>query len=498
MKRSLKMSILILVVCASIPSVLSAQVDTVWVRRYNGQGNGPDRANALAIDGLGNVYVTGRSLGSGTFYDYATIKYDAAGIEQWVARYNGPGNADDEAYDLAIDNQGNVFVTGCSHGSGTSLDFATVKYDPSGVEQWVARYNGSGNDTDYARCIAVDGQGNVCVAGVSCDSSANDVFMTIKYNSSGYEQWKATYFSCPSIYDSYFNGAQALAIDAQGNIHVAGESNGHPTTIKYFPNGDTVWAREYVGGEFWGGRADCLAIDDSANVYIAGSFSHGYSHHDFLMIKYDPDGDTVWTNAQCHTYSNILLREGNNIAVDNSQNISVINSDYLVKFYPNGDTAWQRYNDFFFMNALAMDDAGAAYVTGGISGSYGRTMKYNSTGEQQWTGDYFNLGSFESVVVDDNGCVYVTGGSYTPISSSYDYVTIKYAQTTAITGEKIFHDEHTFPTTTIFSGPLQLPVGRTCRVFDIAGRVVEPSKIQPGIYFVEIDGEVVQKVIKIR
>ncbi len=51
---------------------------------------------------------------------------------------------------------------------------------------------------------------------------------------------------------------------------------------------------------------------------------------------------------------------------------------------------------------------------------------------------------------------------------------------------------------TIFSGPLQLPEGKECKVFDITGRVVEPDKMRPGIYFLEIDNKIVQKVIKIR
>ena len=51
---------------------------------------------------------------------------------------------------------------------------------------------------------------------------------------------------------------------------------------------------------------------------------------------------------------------------------------------------------------------------------------------------------------------------------------------------------------TIFRGPLQLPVGRKCKVFDITGRVVEPTTITRGIYFIEIDNEIVQKVIKVR
>jgi YVTN family beta-propeller protein len=51
---------------------------------------------------------------------------------------------------------------------------------------------------------------------------------------------------------------------------------------------------------------------------------------------------------------------------------------------------------------------------------------------------------------------------------------------------------------TIFSGPLRLPEGKKCRVFDITGRVVAPDKISPGIYFIEIDGDITRKVVKVR
>src|SRR4030066_122416 len=86
-----------------------------WVASYNGPGNYDDYASALAVDASGNVYVTGRSW-SGTSYDYATIKYDSNGDTLWVRRYNGPGNGFDEAIALAVDNSGNVYVTGHSTG----------------------------------------------------------------------------------------------------------------------------------------------------------------------------------------------------------------------------------------------------------------------------------------------------------------------------------------------------------------------------------------------
>ena len=114
-----------------------------WVASYNGPGNALDFADAIAVDSSGNVYVTGESYGLDSARDYATIKYNSTGQEQWVARYNGPANYDDEARAIALDGSANVYVTGYSYGVGDAgIDYATIKYNSAGQQQWVARYNG--------------------------------------------------------------------------------------------------------------------------------------------------------------------------------------------------------------------------------------------------------------------------------------------------------------------------------------------------------------------
>src|ERR1019366_6461219 len=152
-----------LVIILLLPALTRAETAVqAWVQRYNGPGN---EASAVAVDGSNNVIVTGYSDGGGYNYDYATIKYSSAGVPLWTNRYNGPGNSDDYGQAVAVDGNGDVIVTGYSYGTASDLDYATIKYSSVGVPLWTNRYNGPGNGADYAVAVAVDGSNNVIVTG---------------------------------------------------------------------------------------------------------------------------------------------------------------------------------------------------------------------------------------------------------------------------------------------------------------------------------------------
>ncbi len=355
--------------------------DTAWVRRYDGPVNSDDYAYAMAIDGSGNVYVTGKSVGSGTDFDYATIKYYPDGDTAWLRRYNGPGNYYDYAYAIAIDGSGNVYVTGLSVGSGSSgPDYATIKYNPDGDTAWVRRYDGPASSGDEAHAIAVDDSGNVYVTGWSQGSGTNDDYATIKYDANGETAWVRRYDGPASINDY----AIALAVDDSGNILVTGFGVGIGTnydyaTIKYYPNGDTAWLRRYNGpSSDW---TYAIAVDSSGNVYVTGHSWGIGTDLDYATIKYYPNGDTAWVrryDGPGNSYD-----EAHAMAVDSSGNVYVTGMslgsgtdwDYAtLKYFPNGDTAWvRRYNgpgnNLDGANAIAVDGSGNVYVTGGSYGS---------------------------------------------------------------------------------------------------------------------------------
>lgn len=102
--------------------------ETIWTRRYRGP-IGHDIPETLAVDPRGNVVVTGRSDGYPTLEahgrDYLTLKYDSMGRHLWTARYDG--GAFDEARNVILDQNGNVYVVG----NGPLL-----KYNPDGFEVW--------------------------------------------------------------------------------------------------------------------------------------------------------------------------------------------------------------------------------------------------------------------------------------------------------------------------------------------------------------------------
>src|ERR1039457_7084310 len=154
-----------LVIFLLLPPLTRAETAVqAWVQRYNGPGN---EAYAVAVDGSNNVSVTGYSYGSGSSDDYAIIKYSSAGVPLWTNRYNGPGNGGDFAYAAAVDSSNNVIVTGYSDGGGYNHDYATIKYSSAGVPLWTNLYNGPGNGGDFAYAVAVDTSNNVIVTGYS-------------------------------------------------------------------------------------------------------------------------------------------------------------------------------------------------------------------------------------------------------------------------------------------------------------------------------------------
>jgi Beta-propeller repeat len=152
-----------------------------WTNHYDGTVHGDDQAVAVALDNGGNVIVAGRSEGVGTKYDYLTIKYSSSGVPLWTNRYGGPLHGYDFVQAVAVDGSGNVFVTGYSTGLYPPGDIATIAYSPAGISLWTNRYNASLQSFGPGADVKVDASGNVFVTG---HDDALGSYVMLKYSSS--------------------------------------------------------------------------------------------------------------------------------------------------------------------------------------------------------------------------------------------------------------------------------------------------------------------------
>jgi len=440
--------VILVLLCISLFSLpVFAQVDTAWVRRYNGPGNSTDRARALVVDASGNLYVTGYTMTAAAGYDYLTIKYSSGGDQLWARTYNGPANGNDLAYAIALDGSGNVYVAGGSGG-----DYGLVKYDPSGNELWDTTYNGPGNGNDEAYAIAVDLTWDfILVTGRSWGVETLYDYATIKYDSEGQALWEKRYDG--PIHQG--DVARGVAVDASGCVYVTGDIHGGITgfdylTLKYHFLGVPLWEKAYNGPGNSADYALAIAVDGSGNIYVTGRSVGSGTNYDYATIKYYPNGDTAWVrryDGPVHWWD-----EGLAIAVDGSGNVYVtggsaqdtqyhpLTFDYAtVKYDSTGSQAWApRYDGPVsgddLARSLAVDANGSVFVTGysvgdGTDRDY-TTIKYRADGTQIWEQRYNGPGNGkdEAYAIAADGCdtVYVTGYSYAAGKTGEDYLTIKY------------------------------------------------------------------------
>ncbi len=352
--------------------------DTLWVRLYNGNGRGDVYGSAIGRDSSGNLYVT-----SFAYRNYVTLKYNPDGDQIWAHPYNGPGNAPFNANAQVVDKDGNVYVTGFSELTSLKNCFTTIKYESGGDTVWVRSFIGNGDSSYIARAIAIDDSGNVYVTG-SMASILSTEYATVKYNSIGDTVW-VRYYSGP---DNDLNEATAICVDDSGGVYVTGTSSGLDhnydyATIKYNRNGDTLWVSRYKSPANWNNFAKAIVPDRLGNVYVSGTSSDSYLNGKYLTIKYKSNGDTAWTRL--YRRQSLSFDKAKAIDVDLMGNVYVCGKSYgedgvtvsaTIKYSSDGDLMWTylnhgRENTSIAPSSLIVDDSNNVIITGTNFGRHG-------------------------------------------------------------------------------------------------------------------------------
>jgi uncharacterized delta-60 repeat protein len=422
----------------------------LWTNRYNGPGDIWDQANAIAVGANGNVYVTGYSNGGVSSGDYATIAYSSEGVPLWTNRYNELGGSDESASSVAIDANGNVYVTGYSSATNGYSDYATIAYSSVGIPLWTNRYNGPGNNRDQANAVTVGTSGNIYVSGFSYSSSSSSSsdYATIAYSGVGVPLWT-------NRYNGPGNGgdfANALGGDANGNVYVIGTSsatNGYSdfATIAYSGAGMPLWTNRYDGLGNKTDQANAVATGTNGNIYVTGFATTSGGSADCATIAYSGAGVPLWTNIYNGPGSStdqakaVAVSANGNIYVTGFAIISGGSADYATIAYSgSGVTLWTNLysgpSSTDQATGVAVGANSNVYVTGSsiTSGGYldYATIAYSEAGVPLWTNRYNGPGNYDdratALAVGTSGNVYVTGYSYSSFSSSSsDYATIAYS-----------------------------------------------------------------------
>jgi len=348
---SLSRSLLAVCLVMACQAVRAGCLDQLrWTRTHDGLAHGDDRGYAVAVDSARNVIVAGTESVPGEGKNWLVRKFDPAGELVWERTHNGPAGADDEAFGIAVDGSDNVIVAGSEGTLSEGANWMVRKYDSAGTPLWTVPYNSQGANNDYATAVAVDGSGNVAVAGYEyrTDLGQERDWRVNSYDAGGSLVWSVSYDGAAHSIDM----AYAVAADSSGNVVVAGTevATGYDFLVrKYDSGGNLLWSAAYDSPAHNNDILRGVAVDAGGNVYAAGYELRpdlGESYN-WVLRKYDSGGVLVWSrtynnpNDTDDTVFGMALDPAGNPIVVGTSYVPATNFDLAIrKWSPSGDLLW--------------------------------------------------------------------------------------------------------------------------------------------------------------
>lgn len=311
----------------------------MWAALYDGPGNGFD-SGADVYFANGDVYTSGCSYNANGNSDILTIKYNNNGVQQWanlydynaqlndagvkityysgylhisslvqtdttsyrcgVITYNTSGTlvgtkfstststGIDQVNDMVTDLWGYIYIAGAVPVAGQGYNYDIIKLNSNLGVEWERTYNSASSLDDVATGIKVDDLGNVYVTGYTTTSTEGKNITTIKYNSSGTQQWAEHYNNDDADGD---DAATTMEMNTDGNIFVGGYTMSESNlldfiTIKYDTTGNHIWTITSDGNAHLNDKATNIALDDNEDVIITGVSETSPGTYEYLTVKY--------------------------------------------------------------------------------------------------------------------------------------------------------------------------------------------------------------------
>lgn len=304
--------------------------------------------SASALDAQGNVIVVGNTLVAPGDPDVLVSKYDREGTLLWQQTYGGDANAQDYGVAVTTDGGGNVYVAAAVTNVASLIDIAVLKYEAGGSLVWSTQWNGPANLFDAPSCIALDANGNIYVAGSTYSNPTNPDYTLIKLNAIGTLQWAASY-----DYAGFPDVATGISFDVLMDPVVTGGSATAANAWDYA----TVRYNKLSGSQSGINRVNVPGVgldnalaftrDTGGNLYITG-YREVSGNKDIQTIKLGSNFTLAWV---VNFDGQGLEDMGKAIGADNLGNVYVAGhtrktnggSDFItIKYDGTGAVLWQQ------------------------------------------------------------------------------------------------------------------------------------------------------------
>jgi hypothetical protein len=332
----------------------------LWSQRF---GDGSSQgARSAAIDGSGNVTVTGVFWGTADFGggpltaagngDVFLAKFDPTGNHIWSKRFGDPGTQ--EIARMATDLPGNVLVTGGFQGtidfgggplvSAGDDDVFLAKFSPNGNHVWSRRFGGP--EAQHGFCVAADISGNVFVAG----SARGEVDFGGGVLVSEYDETDIVLAkfdpNANHLWSKLFGAGSGLAVATDGdeNVILTGrftravdfgggalwsEGGGVDVFVAALDsNGNHCWSRGF--GDWYGQYGYGVAVSSDNDIVVTGGFEGAVDfggdvltsagHDDIFIAQFNATGNHSWSQR----FGNWERQYGSSVAIDGSNNVVVV------------------------------------------------------------------------------------------------------------------------------------------------------------------------------
>jgi|GEM_PF-1892845 len=419
-----------------------------WTRLYNDPDGKPvNQAQDMIVSQSGDVYVSGHVRRNGTssaHNDIALVKYTTTGELEWYSCWDDGHGKNNAPHDIDFGPNGDILICGETEYPGWYEDFLTLKYDQDGSLLWTERF-GDTTFTEIATSLDIDANGNIIVTGRKSAYSYDPAYLTVSYDSQGNIRW----------FDEWDSGGEScgeplkIIADSEGNSYICGKVEYDYAIFKYTSQGDLDWIKRHDGFAHWYDYPEDMILDTNGNIYVTGTSRTSGNRYVCMTVSYSPGGGLRWESI--FEGNDASGGKGYTLAIDETGSIYVIGtcedanglSDMVtVKYDQDGNEIWTAVfhgpaGFEVLPEFVVIDPLGGICVTGFLyENGWNRdfiTVKYDEYGTERWAASFDGLWDYDDhpagMGVDSDGNMYVAGTT-SPPPPDYRYVfsTIKYEQ----------------------------------------------------------------------